>query len=62
MMVVLSSVYSNFPKFEVHEEIYEAACNSEKLIDLCEKFSNSDLEKMREKLVKSIFAISYSSR
>lgn len=49
MFVVLSTVYSNFPKYEIHEKIYEASWNAEKLIQLCESSTDNDIEKMREK-------------
>lgn len=49
MFVVLSTVYSNFPKYEIHEKIYETTWSAEKLIQLCNSASDSDIEKMREK-------------
>lgn len=51
MFVVLSTVYSNFPKYEIHEKIYETTWKAEKLIQLCESASDSDIETMREKWV-----------
>lgn len=49
MFVVLSTVYSNFPKYEIHEEVYESNWDAEELIKLCETSTNSEIDNMREK-------------
>lgn len=49
MFVVLSTAYSNFPSYEIHEKIYETKSSAEELIKLCETSTESEIEKMHEK-------------
>ncbi|XP_057664837.1 fatty acyl-CoA reductase 1-like [Diorhabda carinulata] len=48
--VYLSSIYSNFPKFEVHEEFYEPAIAAEDLLKSLENVNEDGAKSMQQQL------------
>lgn len=42
--VYISTIFSNFPKFEIHEEIYESKITADKLINLVNSLDDDILE------------------
>ncbi|KAJ8921125.1 hypothetical protein NQ315_013595 [Exocentrus adspersus] len=50
--VYLSTIFSNFPKFEIHEEIHEPNITTEQLINVVDGLDNKSLSLLQPELLK----------